>query len=197
MLDIDYGSYPFVTSSNTSTGGIYNGAGLPGGKLENVLGITKAYCTRVGAGPFPTEIKEELGEKIQKKGGEFGATTGRSRRCGWLDLPLLKYSIKCANITSLAITKLDVLSKMENLKICTAYKMDGKTFDVAHPGIDLSKVTPIYTDFKPFHDDFSKSSISLELKDFLTFIEKQTGIKIGILAYGPERSQIIHWESYF
>jgi adenylosuccinate synthase len=197
LLDIDYGSYPFVTSSNTSSGGIYTGAGIPGGKLNDVLGITKAYCTRVGAGPFPTELHDELGERIQKKGGEFGATTGRTRRCGWLDLPLLKYSAKCANITSFALTKLDVLSDIETLKVCIAYEYEGQTLDMAYPGLDLSKVKPIYKDLKPFHDDFKTDEVSPELKEFLDLIESETEIKIGILAYGPERSEIIFRQDFF
>ncbi|TDJ06329.1 MAG: adenylosuccinate synthase [Deltaproteobacteria bacterium] len=197
LLDIDYGSYPFVTSSNTSSGGIYNGAGLPGGRLNDVLGITKAYCTRVGAGPFPTELHDELGEHIQKKGGEFGATTGRVRRCGWLDIPLLKYSAKCANITSFALTKLDVLSDIETLKVCISYEYEGKTLDMAYPGLDLSKVKPVYKDLKPFHDDFIDNKVSPELKEFLDLIESETGIKIGILAYGPERSEIIFRQDFF
>jgi len=197
LLDIDYGSYPFVTSSNTSSGGIYTGAGLPGGKLNDVLGITKAYCTRVGAGPFPTELTDELGERIQQKGGEFGATTGRTRRCGWLDLPLLKYAAKCANITSFALTKLDVLSDIETIKVCMAYEYEGKTLDMAYPGLDLSKVKPVYKDLKPFHDDFKSDKVSPELKEFLDLIEDETGIKIGILAYGPERSEIIFRQDFF
>jgi adenylosuccinate synthase len=196
LLDVDYGSYPFVTSSNTSTGGIYTGAGLPGGSLKNVLGITKAYCTRVGSGPFPTELKDDLGVMLQKKGGETGATTGRLRRCGWLDLPLLKYSIKCANVTELALTKVDVLSQFSTLKVCTAYEIDGRIIHTAYPGLDLDNVKPIYQEFKPFSDDFKKP-ISPELRDFLEFIERETSKKISILAYGPERSEIKFLGDYF
>ena len=123
LLDIDYGSYPFVTSSSTSYGGIFTGASTPKGNVEEVLGITKAYTTRVGEGPFPTELHNDLGEKIQQIGGEFGATTGRKRRCGcgWLDLPLLKYSIKCSSLTSLALTKCDVLTEVDELKLLRLY----------------------------------------------------------------------------
>lgn len=197
LLDIDYGTYPFVTSSSTSAAGIYSGAGLPGKYVEEVLGITKAYTTRVGEGPFPTEMFCELGEKIQTIGHEFGATTGRKRRCGWIDLPLLKYSVKASNITSIALTKVDVLSGLEELKVCVGYKYDGKTIDCAYPGIDLTKVEPILKDMTPFSDDFTTEELSSELKDYLKVIEEGIGAKVGILAYGPERSQIQFVKEYF
>jgi adenylosuccinate synthase len=197
LLDVDYGTYPFVTSSNTSTGGIYTGAGLPGGHIQEVLGITKAYTTRVGEGPFPTELLGDLGEKIRKVGSEFGATTGRPRRCGWLDLPLLKYSIKVGNITSLALTKLDILSGFEKLQVCIAYEVDGKKIDCSYPGLDLYKVKPILKDLKPFQDDFSKGKLSSELQDYIGLIESELKIPVGILAFGPEREQIVFRKEYF
>ncbi len=197
LLDIDYGSYPFVTSSNTSTGGIYTGAGLPGNHIGEVLGITKAYLTRVGEGPFPTELFDDMGDFIQQKGGEFGATTGRKRRCGWIDLPLLKYTVKASNITSIALTKLDVLAGIENIKICTGYEYEGKTIDCAYPGIDLSKVKPILKDMPSFNDDFKGEVLSDELKNYITTIEEFVGIPVGILAYGPERSEIKFQKDYF
>lgn len=197
LLDIDYGSYPFVTSSSTSTGGIYTGAGLPGKHIEEVLGITKAYLTRVGEGPFPTELFDDKGEFIQQKGGEFGATTGRKRRCGWIDLPLLKYTVKASNITSIALTKLDVLSGIDDIKICTGYEYEGKTIDCAYPGIDLSKVKPILKDMPSFNDDFKGEVLSDELKNYITTIEEFVGIPVGILAYGPERSEIKFQKDYF
>ncbi len=196
LLDIDYGTYPFVTSSNTSTGGIYTGAGLPGKNVEEVLGITKAYTTRVGEGPFPTELSEGIGETIQVKGHEFGATTGRKRRCGWIDLPLLRYSVKCSNLTSIALTKLDVLSGLDELKVCVAYEYEGKQIDCAYPGIDLYKVRPIYKDLKPFNDEFKTSENSEELNTFIETIEEFIGIPVGITAYGPERSQIHFRKEY-
>ncbi|TNF03194.1 MAG: adenylosuccinate synthase [Deltaproteobacteria bacterium] len=197
LLDIDYGSYPFVTSSNTSTGGIYTGAGLPGNHIGEVLGITKAYLTRVGEGPFPTELFDEKGDFIQQKGGEFGATTGRKRRCGWIDLPLLKYTVKASNITSIALTKLDVLSGIEDIKICTGYEYEGKTIDCAYQGIDLSKVKPILKDMPSFNDDFKGEVLSDELKNYIRTIEDFVGIPVGILAYGPERSEIKFQKDYF
>ncbi len=197
LLDIDYGSYPYVTSSNTSAGGIYTGAGTPGKNIDEILGITKAYTTRVGEGPFPTELFDELGERIQTIGGEFGATTGRKRRCGWLDLPLLRYSVKASNMTSIALTKLDILSGLETLKVCYAYQYQGKTIDCASPGIDLEQVTPLYKELRPFQDDFNDDQLSPELQEYIQTIEEFIGIKIGILAHGPERSEIKFRKDYF
>ncbi len=196
LLDVDYGTYPFVTSSSTSLGGIFTGAGIPGSTIQEVLGITKAYTTRVGEGPFPTELFDAVGEFIQTKGHEFGATTGRKRRCGWLDLPLLKYSVKASNITSLALTKIDILSGMDQLKVCVGYEYNGKTIDCAYPGIDLTKAKPILKDLKPFTDDF-KGELSSELKTYIKMIEEFVGIPVGILAYGPERSEIKFLKEYF
>lgn len=196
LLDVDYGTYPFVTSSSTSIGGIFTGAGIPGSSVQEVLGITKAYTTRVGEGPFPTELFDATGEFIQTKGHEFGATTGRKRRCGWLDLPLLKYSVKASNITSLALTKIDILSGMDQLKVCIGYEYNGKTIDCAYPGIDLTKAKPILKDLKPFTDDF-KGELSGELKTYIKMIEEYVGIPVGILAYGPERSEIKFLKEYF
>ncbi|PIK14854.1 adenylosuccinate synthase [Halobacteriovorax sp. JY17] len=196
LLDIDYGSYPFVTSSSTSYGGIFTGAGMPSGKVDEVLGITKAYTTRVGEGPFPTELFSDVGEFIQQKGGEFGATTGRKRRCGWLDLPLLKYAVKCSSLTSIALTKVDVLSGMDELKVCKSYKYNGEEIDCAYPGIDLSKVEPIFTDIAPFDDDF-KGELSDNLKSYIEMIEKELGIPVSILAFGPERSEIVFRKEFF
>lgn len=197
LLDVDYGTYPFVTSSSTSAGGIYTGAGLPGSHLSEVLGITKAYTTRVGEGPFPTELNNPTGEKIRAIGKEFGATTGRPRRCGWLDLPLLRYAVKVSNITSIALTKCDILSDIDELKICTAYLYEGKNIECAYPGIELSKVEPIYKDLPIFKDDFNKDSLSRELENYINIIELALKIPVGIVAFGPERHQIIFRKDYF
>lgn len=198
LLDIDYGSYPFVTSSSTGYGGIFTGAGLPTmEKVDEVLGITKAYTTRVGEGPFPTELFDDVGEKIQTIGAEFGATTGRKRRCGWLDLPLLKYTVKCSKLTSLALTKLDVLCHLDTLKVCTGYRFEGKVIDCAYPGIDLTKVEPIFEEVSSFDSDFSKSELSPTLKAYIDLIEKHVEIPVGIIAFGPERSQVKLLKEYF
>lgn len=196
LLDIDYGTYPYVTSSSTALGGIYTGAGVPQSEVEEVLGITKAYTTRVGEGPFPTELLDNMGEEIQVKGHEFGATTGRKRRCGWLDLPLLKYSVKASNLTSIALTKLDILSGLKELKMCVAYEYEGSRIEVAYPGIDLTKAVPIYKKMKPFIDDFNKP-LSLELEMYIKEIENFLGIPVGIIAFGPERKEIIFRKEYF
>lgn len=197
LLDIDYGTYPFVTSSSTASAGVYTGAGIPGHRLDEVLGITKAYTTRVGEGPFPSELFDPIGEDIQRIGGEFGATTGRKRRCGWLDLPLLKYTVKASNITSLALTKLDVLGKVNQLKVCVAYEYKGQRIDCAYPGIDLTQVKPIYEEFTPFEDKFEGTKLSPQLEEYIQLIEKTVGIPVGILAFGPERSQILFRKEYF
>lgn len=197
LLDIDYGSYPYVTSSSTSLAGVFTGAGTASKGVEERLGITKAYITRVGEGPMPTEITEEIGNTIQSIGKEFGATTGRRRRCGWLDLPLLKYSTKASGLTSIALTKLDVLSGLEELKVCYAYEINGKEYDCAYPGLDLAEATPLYKSFNVFNDDFSSENYSAELTDYLNFIEKNLGIDIGIIAFGPERKQIHFRKEYF
>lgn len=197
LLDIDYGTYPFVTSSNTSAGGVYTGAGFPGTNSKQILGVAKAYTTRVGEGPFPTELTDSVGDYIQSKGGEKGATTGRKRRCGWIDLPLLKYAVKASNITSLALTKLDVLSELDQLRVCHSYKYDGREIDCAYPGIDLSQVEPIYCDVPTFRDTFKNGSISKELNQYISTIEDFIGIPVGIISHGPERNDIILRQNYF
>jgi len=194
LLDLDYGTYPFVTSSHPSYGGIYTGAGLPG-KIDEVIGVVKAYSTRVGEGPFPTELFDEQGEKIRQNGREFGSTTGRPRRTGWLDLPLLKYAVKVSRISSIALTKVDVLTNLP-LKICTAYRYQGKVIDQVSPGMDLSKAQPIYEDFAPFKDS-GQEDPSRELMTYLEMIEQSLQVPIGIIAYGPERNQIRWAKDYF
>ena len=195
LLDIDYGTYPYVTSSSTALGGVYTGAGIPESHVNEVLGITKAYTTRVGEGPFPTELLDKTGEEIQIKGHEFGATTGRKRRCGWLDLPLLKYSVKASNLTSIALTKVDILSTVSTLKICVAYEYEGKKIECAYPGLDLYKAQPIYKEMKPFTDNF-QGEFSPELNTYIKEIEKFLGIPVGIVAFGPERREIRFLKSY-
>jgi adenylosuccinate synthase len=197
LLDVDYGTYPYVTSSSTTTSGVHTGAGTARGHIDEVLGICKAYTTRVGEGPFPTELFDDVGHYIQTTGKEFGATTGRKRRCGWLDLPLLRYAIQCSSLTSIALTKLDILSGMDVLRVCEAYENDGKTFTTARPGMDLSKVKPIYRDMKPYKDDFRGDSFSPELEAYIEMIEKSLGIPVGIAAFGPDREQIKFRKNYF
>jgi len=197
LLDVDYGTYPYVTSSSTTTSGVHTGAGTLRGTVDEVLGICKAYTTRVGEGPFPTELFDDVGKYIQATGKEFGATTGRVRRCGWLDLPLLRYAVQCSSLTSIALTKLDILSGMDVLKVCEAYEVDGKTFTTARPGMDLARVKPLYKDLRPFKDDFSGDKFSSELETYIAHIEKGLGIPVGIAAYGPDREQIKFRKSFF
>jgi adenylosuccinate synthase len=196
LLDIDYGTYPYVTSSSTAASGIYTGAGVPGQRVQEVIGVAKAYTTRVGEGPFPTELFDELGAEIQKKGNEFGATTGRKRRCGWLDIPLLRYAVKCSQLTSIALTKLDILSELSELKVCYAYEVNGKIVDCAYPGINLYGAKPLYKDFKPFTDDFARGKPSAELETYMSFIQETLGIPVGIYAYGPDRNQVVFRKAY-
>lgn len=196
LLDVDYGTYPYVTSSSTSSAGILTGAGNVNGKVDEILGIVKAYTTRVGEGPFPTELFDDVGAYIQKTGNEVGATTGRTRRCGWLDFPLLRYAIKCSNLTSIALTKLDILSGMNVLKVCEAYEVDGKIVDCAYPGIDLTKAKPIFKELSPFKDDFKGNEISKELKNYISTIEEGLGIPVGIYAFGPDRAEIKFKKDY-
>jgi adenylosuccinate synthase len=196
LLDIDYGTYPYVTSSSTAGAGIYTGAGIPGKKLEEVIGVAKAYTTRVGEGPFPTELFDDTGAEIQTRGNEIGATTGRKRRCGWLDIPLLRYSVKCSQLTSIALTKLDILSNMKELKVCYAYEVNGKVVDCAYPGINLYNAKPLYKSFEPFTDDFAGGKTSKEFDAYLSFIQESLGIPVGIYAFGPDRNQVVFKQKY-
>lgn len=196
LLDIDYGTYPYVTSSSTTASGIYTGAGIPGRKLEETIGVAKAYTTRVGEGPFPTELTDEMGALIQQKGSEIGATTGRKRRCGWIDIPLLKYAVKCSQLSSIALTKLDILSNLSELKACYAYEVNGKVVDCAYPGINLYGAKPLYKDFTPFTDDFDGKGTSKEFDAYVSFIQESLGIPVGIYAYGPDRNQVVFRQDY-
>lgn len=194
LLDIDHGTYPFVTSSSPTSGGACTGTGIPPTKIDSVIGIVKAYTTRVGNGPFPTELLNEDGEKLRKIGSEFGATTGRPRRCGWYDAFLVAYSQMVNGITSVAITKLDVLSGFEKIKVCVGYELNGKRLKSYPSSVDqLSSVTPIYEELDGWNDDISNCLSYNELpektKEYLDFIAKHSGIKIEIISVGPKRKQ--------
>lgn len=197
MLDIDFGTYPYVTSSSPSTGGVCTGAGVPPTSLQNLIGVAKAYCTRVGNGPFPSELDDELGEKIRKIGHEFGATTGRPRRTGWLDLVSLKHACMINGINNLVITKLDVLTGIKPLKIVTNYKTeDGKTIDYFTSSTEkLYNYEPIYNEMNGWDEDISQIRFYDELpenaKKYIEFIEKYLGINVYLVSVGPERSQNI------
>ncbi|MEX2671867.1 MAG: adenylosuccinate synthase [Phycisphaeraceae bacterium] len=192
MLDIDHGTYPYVTSSNCSSLGIYPGSGVPGGRVGRVVGIVKAYTTRVGGGPFPTELEDAVGERIRERGKEFGTTTGRPRRCGWLDLVLLRYSAAVCGATELAIMLLDVLAGFDELKLCTGYKVDGKI--LKHFPADasvLERVEPIYQSVPGFSVEVDKvrkfEDLPDEAKAYLRLIEQEVGVPVKLISVGPER----------
>jgi adenylosuccinate synthase len=196
LLDIDHGTYPFVTSSNPTAGGASTGSGIPPTKINGVIGVIKAYTTRVGEGPFPTELKDEIGDYIREKGVEFGATTGRPRRCGWLDLVSLRYSIMINGIDKLALTKIDVLSELDEIKICVSYEINGKKLKSFPTNPEaLSKVTPIYETLKGWKKDLSNissySELPAEAKEFVEAIEFFTGVEISIISIGADRKQTI------
>ncbi|WP_040279036.1 adenylosuccinate synthase [Psychroserpens damuponensis] len=196
LLDIDFGTYPFVTSSNTTASGACTGLGVAPNKIGEVFGIFKAYTTRVGSGPFPTELFDEVGSDMARVGHEFGAVTGRPRRCGWLDLVALKYACQVNGVTQLSMMKGDVLSGFKTLKVCTAYKYNGETITHLPFNIEEENVTPIYTDFKGWKDDLTKmrnvSEFPSELNDYISFLEKELEIPITIVSVGPDRTQTIH-----
>lgn len=194
MLDIDFGSYPFVTSSNTICAGACTGLGIPPRKIGEVLGVFKAYCTRVGSGPFPTELSNEYGESLRKHGGEYGATTGRPRRCGWLDLPMLKYAIMINGSTQLMMTKADVLSHFDTIRICTSYRINNKITDQVPFDIN-TPIEPVYTEMKSWSADLTgirkSTDLPSELLDYVLFIEKNTDVPVRIIGVGAGREQFI------
>lgn len=194
LLDIDFGSYPFVTSSNTVCAGACTGLGIAPNRIGNVIGIFKAYCTRVGSGPFPTELFDETGDKLCDIGREYGSTTGRRRRCGWLDIPALKYAIMINGVTELNMMKTDVLDSFDTIKVCTAYKVNGELTD--QMPFDLTEtVEPVYTELKGWSTDLTSlsngDSLPTEVRDYISFIEKATGVPISVVSVGPDREQTL------
>ena len=195
LLDIDFGTYPFVTSSNTTAAGACTGLGVAPNKIGDVFGIFKAYTTRVGSGPFPTELFDKDGETMAKVGHEFGATTGRPRRCGWLDLVALKYACQVNGVTQLMMMKADVLSGFKSLKVCTAYKYKGETITHLPYNIEPENVEPIYTEFKGWAADLTEMSEASQMPDelnaYIAFLEKELDTPITIVSVGPDRKQTI------
>ena len=194
MLDIDHGTYPFVTSSSATSGGAATGTGVPPTAINTVIGVTKAYCTRVGEGPFPTESKDDIGEALRKKGNEFGAVTGRPRRTGWLDLPLLRYSNMINGTSWLVVTKLDVLDEQAEIPICVSYKIDGKeTQQIPAQISGFEKIEPVYRKLPGWQtstfgvDNYDQ--LPENAKRYLEFVEKESGAKVGIVSTGPDREQ--------
>jgi adenylosuccinate synthase len=193
MLDIDFGSYPFVTSSNTVCAGACTGLGVAPNRIGNVYGITKAYCTRVGAGPFPTELFDATGCEMRDKGHEYGAVTGRERRCGWIDLVALKYTIMINGVTHLILMKSDVLDEFPTIKACVAYKKNGET--ITHFPYDIEDVEPVYTELPGWQCDMTKFTKEEELPaafvDYIKFLEKELGVPVKYVSIGPDRDQTI------
>jgi len=196
LLDIDFGTYPYVTSSNTTAAGACTGLGVAPNQIGEVKGIFKAYTTRVGSGPFPTELFDKDGETMGRVGNEFGATTGRPRRCGWLDLVALKYAVQVNGVTELMMMKGDVLSGFKKLKICTAYNYKGKTISHLPYNIEAENVAPIYTEMKGWSQDLTKMTKAVELPNelnaYIDFLEKELEVPIKIVSVGPDRTQTIH-----
>lgn len=194
LLDIDFGSYPYVTSSNTVCAGACIGLGVSPKNVGNVYGVFKAYCTRVGSGPFPTELTNDEGQQLQKQGNEYGATTGRPRRCGWLDLPALKYAIMLNGVTELIMTKADVLKQFPKIKVCTHYKINGEKIDF-FPYDQYLIDEPVYEEFEGWDDDISQldnfNDLPNALKKYVQFIENQTGVPVSIISNGPDRKNLI------
>ena len=202
LLDNMHGTYPFVTSSNTSSAAACVSSGLSPRKVDRVLGITKAYCTRVGTGPFPTELDCEVGELLQREGHEFGATTGRRRRCGWLDLVALRYAIRVSGIDGIVLTKLDVLSHFDEIKVCTSYELQGeKHSDFSFVSNELDQVVPQYETLPGWKTDISQCRRTEDLpkaaQDYITFISRQAGVPVSVVSVGPDRDETIYQEEVF
>jgi len=195
MLDVDFGAYPFVTSSNTTTAGVCSGLGIPPSAIGRVMGIFKAYCTRVGSGPFPTELFDDTGQKLRETGHEFGATTGRPRRCGWLDLPALKYAIMLNGVTELKMMKADVLSGFPEIKVATAYKINGRLTDNIPFDLEKTETEVVYKTFEGWHGQLGEipdfENLPRQLKDYIRFIESETGIPVRLVSVGPNRTETI------
>lgn len=195
LLDIDFGTYPFVTSSNTTAAGACTGLGVSPSSIDKVFGVFKAYTTRVGSGPFPTELFDEDGATLARVGNEFGATTGRARRCGWLDLVALRYAVEINGVTELLMMKADVLSGMDTIKICTAYEYQGERIEHLPYSIEEEYIKPIYQEFKGWKEDITgvrdAGSLPQALKEYIDFIEKELNIPITIVSVGPDRTQTI------
>jgi len=195
MLDIDFGSYPFVTSSNTVTAGVCSGLGVAPSRIGRVMGIIKAYCTRVGAGPFPTELFDEKGRLLCEIGHEYGATTGRSRRCGWIDIPALRYACMLDGVTDFFVTKSDVMNDFDEIKMCTAYQIDGKITDQLPFEFNTVEIKPQYVSFKGWKQSLAGISkyddLPLNLRDYVSAIEQVTGVNVRAVSISPDRKDVI------
>ena len=195
MLDVDFGTFPFVTSSSTTSAGVVSGLGVAPQKIKDVIGVSKAYCTRVGSGPFPTELNNEVGEELRKLGSEFGATTGRPRRCGWIDLVALKFACMINGVTQIVMTKADVLDTFESLSVCEAYKINGKEISMVPYQMMKTEIEPVYKTFPGWKKDISNVSnfneIPSEMKNYIDHINEFLGVRVTYVSNGPGRDQII------
>jgi adenylosuccinate synthase len=191
MLDIDFGTYPFVTSSNTVTAGVCTGLGVAPSKIGEVIGITKAYCTRVGGGPFPSELDNATGERLRQEGFEFGSTTGRARRCGWIDLPQLKYTIMLNGVTQIVLTKIDVLNGFESIGVCKAYQYEGGTHSTLPYDINTMEITPDVEYFEGWMSTLEDSMTFSQLPPKVQYLEKQLNTKISIISTSPDRNSLV------
>ena len=195
MLDMDFGTYPYITSSSTTVGGVCTGLGVPPSAIETNIGIMKAYTTRVGGGPFPTELDNELGEKLRQLGHEFGATTGRPRRTGWIDLPALKYAIMLNGVTELVMTKADVLSGFDKIYACTHYNYLGETIDYMPYDICSVDAVPVLKEIDGWQEDLTGitelTEIPARLSSYISFLEKELGVPVKYLSVGPDRVQTL------
>lgn len=195
MLDVDFGTFPFVTSSNTISAGVCTGLGVAPQKIKDVIGVSKAYCTRVGSGPFPTELHDETGERLRKIGNEFGATTGRPRRCGWIDLVALNFACMVNGVTKIVMTKSDVLDAFEELSVCTSYGIDGKEEKVVPYQLSKVQIDPVYKKFNGWMTDISKlknhADLPAAMKTYIAFINQYLGVPVSHISNGPERDQLI------
>jgi adenylosuccinate synthase len=202
LLDIDFGTYPYVTSSHPATSGICVGTGLPPAVLTETVGVVKAYTTRVGKGPFVTELLNETGDYIRERGQEYGTTTGRPRRCGWLDLVIVNFSVRIGGITSIALSRMDTLGGIDRVKVCVGYEIDGKVTK-NFPALleDISRATPVYKELSGWRGDISRIRDYNELpagaKEYVEFIENETGVSVGMIGVGPDRSECIVRKKYF
>ena len=195
MLDIDFGTFPFVTSSSTITAGVCSGLGVAPQKIKDVMGVTKAYCTRVGGGPFPTELHDETGEAIRKAGSEFGATTGRPRRCGWIDLVALQFACMVNGVTKLIMTKADIMDAFTPLQVCTAYNIGGKETSQIPFQMTRVNIEPVYKSFEGWHTDTTgcktAAELPLKMKEYVDFINNFVGVPVSYVSNGPGRDQIV------
>ncbi len=195
MLDVDFGTFPFVTSSNTVSAGVCTGLGISPQHIKDVIGITKAYCTRVGSGPFPTELENDEGQKLRDIGNEYGATTGRPRRCGWMDLVALQYACMIDGVTKIVMTKSDVLDEFETLSICTAYNVNGRETTEMPFRLDQLNVEPVYKSFEGWHTNISSiksfDALPEKMKTYISFIDQFLGVTVQFISNGPEREQLI------